>query len=190
MVNIKHSRLIQILSLVLAMLMLVQPLTAAAAQAGGFFASQPVGYNQELLDCLTALYGREEALKLLDSLRAAGIIDARGNFLSYQIELDGKKLTTEEALALVNDPDTDLTRKCKVDGKELTLADLKTILEIEEEIERIRELYFTDGVKMTASERKEEIAKLEKKMREAAKMLEFEYAAVLRDQLIKLRGEK
>ena len=48
----------------------------------------------------------------------------------------------------------------------------------------------TDGVKMTAAERREEIAKLEKKMREAAKMLEFEYAALLRDQLIKLRGEK
>ena len=47
-----------------------------------------------------------------------------------------------------------------------------------------------DGVRMTESERREEIAKLEKKMREAAKMLEFEYAAVLRDQLIKLRGEK
>ena len=47
-----------------------------------------------------------------------------------------------------------------------------------------------DGVKMTAAEKREEIAKLEKKMREAAKMLEFEYAAVLRDQLIKLRGEK
>lgn len=47
-----------------------------------------------------------------------------------------------------------------------------------------------DGLKMTESERREEIAKLEKKMREAAKMLEFEYAAVLRGQLIKLRGEK
>ena len=47
-----------------------------------------------------------------------------------------------------------------------------------------------DGLKMTESERREEIAKLEKKMREAAKMLEFEYAALLRDQLIKLRGEK
>ena len=47
-----------------------------------------------------------------------------------------------------------------------------------------------DGLKMTESERREEIAKLEKKMREAAKMLEFEYAAVLRDQLIKLRGEE
>ena len=47
-----------------------------------------------------------------------------------------------------------------------------------------------DGVRMTEAERREEIARLEKKMREAAKMLEFEYAAVLRDQLIKLRGEK
>ncbi|MEG1789704.1 MAG: excinuclease ABC subunit UvrB [Oscillospiraceae bacterium] len=47
-----------------------------------------------------------------------------------------------------------------------------------------------DGVKMTDNERRAEIAKLETKMRDAAKMLEFEYAAVLRDQLIKLRGEK
>ncbi len=47
-----------------------------------------------------------------------------------------------------------------------------------------------DGVKMTETERRAEIEKLEKKMREAAKMLEFEYAAILRDQLIKLRGEK
>ena len=34
-----------------------------------------------------------------------------------------------------------------------------------------------------------EIAKLEKEMREASKMLEFEYAAVLRDRIIELRGE-
>ncbi len=46
-----------------------------------------------------------------------------------------------------------------------------------------------DGVRMTARERDAEIEKLEKKMREAAKMLEFEYAAVLRDELIKLKGE-
>ena len=44
-------------------------------------------------------------------------------------------------------------------------------------------------VKMTRRERDEAIAKLEKKMREAAKMMEFEYAAVLRDQIIALRGE-
>ena len=46
------------------------------------------------------------------------------------------------------------------------------------------------GVKMTEHERKAEIERLEKEMRKAAKMLEYEYAAVLRDELIRLRGEK
>ncbi len=45
------------------------------------------------------------------------------------------------------------------------------------------------NVKMTRAEREREIAKLEKKMKEAAKMMEFEYAAVLRDEIIRLRGE-
>ena len=39
-------------------------------------------------------------------------------------------------------------------------------------------------------ERAAEIAKLEQEMKEAAKMLEFEYAAVLRDRIIELKGEK
>ncbi len=46
-----------------------------------------------------------------------------------------------------------------------------------------------DEGKMTAAERQKEIEKLEKQMRKAAEMLEFEYAAVLRDRLIQLRGE-
>lgn len=45
------------------------------------------------------------------------------------------------------------------------------------------------GVKMTKAERKREIERLEKQMREASKMLEFEIAAQLRDQIILLRGE-
>ena len=48
---------------------------------------------------------------------------------------------------------------------------------------------FDSGVKMTRKERDEAIAKLEKQMKEAAKMLEFEVAAALRDKIIKLRGE-
>ena len=43
------------------------------------------------------------------------------------------------------------------------------------------------GVKMTKAEKDKEIARLEKAMREAAKMMEYEYAAVLRDQIIELR---
>ncbi len=42
---------------------------------------------------------------------------------------------------------------------------------------------------MTKVQRLEAIASLEKQMKEAAKMLEFEVAAALRDQIIKLRGE-
>ena len=45
-----------------------------------------------------------------------------------------------------------------------------------------------NGVKMTKAEKEKEIARLEKQMKEAAKMMEFEYAAVLRDQIIELRG--
>ncbi|MBQ9858149.1 MAG: excinuclease ABC subunit UvrB [Oscillospiraceae bacterium] len=48
---------------------------------------------------------------------------------------------------------------------------------------------FDSGVKMTRKERDEAIAKLEKQMKEAARMLEFEVAAALRDKIIKLRGE-
>ena len=70
------------------------------------------------------------------------------------------------------------------------IKSVRGLLEPEEEQGRKGKGARTDGVKMTAAERREEIAKLEKKMREAAKMLEFEYAALLRDQIIKLRGEK
>ncbi|MCL1829129.1 MAG: excinuclease ABC subunit UvrB [Oscillospiraceae bacterium] len=48
-------------------------------------------------------------------------------------------------------------------------------------------LYAGDS-KMSAADRADEIAKLEKQMKEAAKMLEFEYAAALRDMIIKLKG--
>jgi len=44
------------------------------------------------------------------------------------------------------------------------------------------------GVKMTKAEKDREIARLEKQMKEAARMMEYEYAALLRDQIIELRG--
>ena len=46
------------------------------------------------------------------------------------------------------------------------------------------------GVKMTERERKELIASLESQMKKAAQMLEYEIAAQLRDEIIRLRGEK
>lgn len=47
-----------------------------------------------------------------------------------------------------------------------------------------------NGVKMTEHERKAAIEQLEAKMRKAAQMLEYEIAAQLRDEIIRLRGQK
>ncbi len=65
---------------------------------------------------------------------------------------------------------------------------VKSVRELLEISQDASESYRRDGVKMTASERKKEIERLEKQMREAARMMEYEYAAVLRDQIIELRG--
>ena len=61
---------------------------------------------------------------------------------------------------------------------------VRDLIEISKPTEEIRG---KAGVKMTKAEKEREIARLEKAMREAARMMEFEYAAVLRDQIIELR---
>ncbi|MCI8594415.1 MAG: excinuclease ABC subunit UvrB [Oscillospiraceae bacterium] len=48
--------------------------------------------------------------------------------------------------------------------------------------------YDENEKQLTKLQRMETIARLEREMKEAAKMLEFEYAAILRDKIIKLRG--
>ncbi len=66
------------------------------------------------------------------------------------------------------------------------IKDVRELLEItQSESEAAR----ADGVKMTKAEREREIARLEKEMKAAARMMEYEYAAVLRDRIIELRGK-
>ncbi len=66
---------------------------------------------------------------------------------------------------------------------------IKSVREILELSKSEAETQRRSGKKLTKSEAAEEIAKLEKQMKEAAKMMEFEYAAVLRDRIIELRKE-
>ena len=67
---------------------------------------------------------------------------------------------------------------------ELTLLYyFKTVAELENITKAAETLYISQPALSKA------IAKLEKEMREAAKMLEFELAAALRDQIIELRGK-
>jgi len=66
----------------------------------------------------------------------------------------------------------------------------KTILKpVHELLEISGEIKRQDGVRMTRKEAEAAIAKLEKQMRAAARMMEYEYAALLRDQIIELRGQ-
>ena len=66
--------------------------------------------------------------------------------------------------------------------------DIREVLEIskkEEESARRR-----GKRKLSERERDEQIRKLEKQMQEASRMLEFEYAAILRDRIIELRKDQ
>ena len=65
---------------------------------------------------------------------------------------------------------------------------VRNLLEISGSVEEADEKN-DQGVKMTPSEKAALLAKLEGQMKEAARMLEFEYAAELRDRIIRLRGE-
>ena len=58
------------------------------------------------------------------------------------------------------------------------------------EISKRETVVTADGVKLTKREIEEEVRKLEKEMAAAAKLLEFEYAAALRDRIIELKGNQ
>ena len=64
------------------------------------------------------------------------------------------------------------------------IKDVRELLEISKRETPVA----VDGIKMTEREIDEEIRRLEKEMAAAAKLLEFEYAAALRDRIIELKG--
>ena len=67
------------------------------------------------------------------------------------------------------------------------IKSVRNLIELSQDAGGDKEFDF-DARQLTKLQRMEAIAKLEKEMREASKLLEFEYAAILRDKIIKLRG--
>ncbi len=131
------------LSLLLTLAMLVGLLpTGALASVAELMRNEPAE-NEGLLDTLEAFTGTsyDEAYDLLDTL---GLLDADGNLVTDStIDLDGVSYTLDEAMAMLEDPDTDLTRVAEVDGVPIALADLKTIVALERELAYLQEKYFT-----------------------------------------------
>ena len=67
------------------------------------------------------------------------------------------------------------------------VKDVRDLLRLGESNEDARDR--RSGLRMTEAEKRMEIERLEKQMKEAARMLEFEIAADLRDRIIQLRGK-
>ena len=67
------------------------------------------------------------------------------------------------------------------------VKDVRELIEISRDAAQVMR---EGGIKMTKHEREQAVAKLEKQMRKAASMMEYELAAALRDQIIELRGLK
>ena len=68
------------------------------------------------------------------------------------------------------------------------IKSVRNLIEISKEADEAGD-FDLNAKQLTKLQRMEAIAKLEREMREASKLLEFEYAAILRDKIIKLRGE-
>lgn len=78
-------------------------------------------------------------------LEQYGLLDENGQLnVDETINLNGEAMTLDEVMALLADPSTDLTEVGYVDGTPIALGDLKTIVEIEQELKRIQETYFSD----------------------------------------------
>ena len=130
------------LVLCLCMTLTLLPTTAFAAVSDSL--GNTPEENQAILEQLSALTGGSSD-QVLSMLNALGLLDEDGNFkVDQTITLDGQVLTLAAVMELLENPATDLTRIADVDGTPVALGDLKTMIQIEQELQRIKDTYFSD----------------------------------------------
>ena len=134
------KRILSIL-LVCCMVLTMLPTTAFAAVSDSL--GNTPEENQAILEQLSALTGGSGD-QVLSMLNALGLLDEAGNFkVDQTITLDGRVLTLAAVMELLENPATDLTRIADVDGTPVALGDLKTMIQIEQELQRIKDTYFS-----------------------------------------------
>lgn len=127
--------------LCLCMTLTLLPTTAFAALSDSL--GNTPKENQAILEQLSALTGGSSD-QVLSMLNALGLLDEDGNFkVDQTITLDGQVLTLAAVMELLENPATDLTRIADVDGTPVALGDLKTMIQIEQELQRIKDTYFS-----------------------------------------------
>ena len=125
----------------LCMTLTLLPTTAFAALSDSL--GNTPEENQAILEQVSALTG-DSSDQVLSMLNALGLLDEDGNFkVDQTITLDGQVLTLAAVMELLENPATDLTRIADVDGTPVALGDLKTMIQIEQELQRIKDTYFS-----------------------------------------------
>jgi len=125
----------------LCMTLTLLPTTAFAAVSDSL--GNTPEENQAILEQVSALTG-DSSDQVLSMLNALGLLDEDGNFkVDQTITLDGQVLTLPAVMELLENPATDLTRIADVDGTPVALGDLKTMIQIEQELQRIKDTYFS-----------------------------------------------
>ena len=133
----------RILSILLLCCMVLTMLPTAAFAAMSDSLGNTPKENQAILEQLSALTGGSSD-QVLSMLNALGLLDEDGNFkVDQTITLDGRVLTLAAVMELLENPATDLTRIADVDGTPVALGDLKTMIQIEQELQRIKDTYFS-----------------------------------------------
>lgn len=133
----------RILSILLVCCMVLTMLPTAAFAALSDSLGNTPKENQAILEQLSALTGGSSD-QVLSVLNALGLLDEDGNFkVDQTITLDGQVLTLAAVMELLENPATDLTRIADVDGTPVALGDLKTMIQIEQELQRIKDTYFS-----------------------------------------------
>ena len=133
----------RILSILLLCCMVLTMLPTAAFAAVSDSLGNTPKENQAILEQLSALTGGSSD-QVLSMLNALGLLDEDGNFkVDQTITLDGQVLTLAAVMELLENPATDLTRIADVDGTPVALGDLKTMIQIEQELQRIKDTYFS-----------------------------------------------
>ena len=125
----------------LCMTLTLLPTTAFAAVSDSL--GNTPEENQAILEQVSALTG-DSSDQVLSMLNSLGLLDEDGNFkVDQTITLDGQVLTLAAVMELLENPATDLTRIADVDGTPVALGDLKTMIQIEQELQRIKDTYFS-----------------------------------------------
>ena len=133
----------RLFALLLAASMTLSALPGTAYAAVADLLGNSPAENQALLEELSALTG-QDGQAVYDLLKQYGLLDENGSLVTDRtVELDGEEYTLEEIEALLSASDTDLSRIGYVDGVPVALGDLKTIIAIERELQRIQETYFS-----------------------------------------------